>query len=292
MSRSQTAPQSNSFNLSGYEFSLRSLPEVPSWVATLGRAGHAAKVVVYFIIGFLAFRLAIGAGGQISGSREAIREIGQQPFGQVLLGLIAIGLLGYTAWRWVQSAWDTEGNGKDAKGIVKRVGYLISGGAYLLLGIYAGSLALGMTGGQSDSGSGGTVSSLLDTTWGRVVLGIAGVIVVGVACYFVYKAVKAKFLTKYAIGQMSETARKTALHAGRMGLVTRGIAFAIIGCFIAASAWNGTSHSEVTGMEDALAVVASQAYGKFLLGTVGFGLMCYAVHMFLMAWYRRFNLGN
>ena len=36
----------------------------------MGRFGLIAKGIVYFIIGFLAFKLAIGAGGEISGSRE------------------------------------------------------------------------------------------------------------------------------------------------------------------------------------------------------------------------------
>ena len=275
---------------SWHGFQARELPAVPAWVEPLGRAGHVAKGVVYFIIGFLAFKLAIGAGGEISGSREAIREIGQQPFGQILLGLTAIGLIGYTAWRWVQAAKDTEGEGSEAKGVFKRIGYAISGIAYLSLGVYAGSLALGM-GGSSNSGD-SAASSLLDSTWGRVLLGIAGAITIGVAVYFVYKAYLAKFMTKYKIGEMSEGARKAALNAGRIGLSTRGVAFAIIGGFIMMSAIRGTSDGEIAGMSDALAAIAAQTYGKVLIGITGFGLMCYAVHMFLMARYRRFNISS
>ncbi len=267
------------------------MPEVPSWIETLGRFGHAAKGVVYFIIGFLAFKLAIGAGGEVSGSRDAIREIGQQPFGKVMLGVIAIGLLGYTAWRWVQAAKDTEGAGHHAKGICKRIGYAISGFGYLTLGLFAGSLALGM-GSNSDSTGGSQPSALLDSTWGRVLLGIAGIITIGVACSFVYKAYKAKFMTKYRLGEMSDSARNAALNAGRIGLSTRGVAFAIIGGFIVMSAYRGTNDGDIAGMGDALAAIAAQSYGKLLIGLTGFGLMCYAVHMFLMARYRSFNVAS
>lgn len=272
-------------------FKTRRLPEVPSWIETLGRAGHFAIAVVYMIIGVLAFQLAIGSGGEISGARDAIREVGQQPYGRLLLGLMAIGLIGYTAWRWVQAGKDTDGAGTDAKGIAKRLGYAASGLGYLILGCYAGSLALGW--GSSSSGSSGSSSRtafLLESTWGRALLGVAGAITIGVACYFVYKAYVAKFMTKYRLTSMSEKARVAALHAGRIGLSTKGIAFAIIGSFILLSAIRGTSDGDIAGLSDALAAIAAQPFGKTLLGITGFGLICYAVHMALMGWYRRFNV--
>lgn len=290
MSITQPTTGRDSHRRSWHGFETRSLPEVPSWIESLGRFGHAAKGVVYFVIGLLAFQLAIGAGGEISGSRDAIREIGQQPFGKFLLGLVAVGLLGYTAWRWVQAGKDTEGAGHEAKGICKRTGYAISGLAYLSLGVFAGSLALGL-GGSSGSGN-STTSSLLDSTWGRGLLGIAGAITIGVAIYFVYKAYKAKFMTKYDLGAMSENVRQAALNAGRIGLSTRAVAFAIIGGFILMSAIRGTADGEVAGMSDALAAIAAQTDGKILIGVTGLGLMCYAVHMFLMARYRNFNVAS
>lgn len=293
MSTSHSTTNPRGANHSWHGFQTREMPEVPSWIETFGRLGHFAKGLVYFIIGFLAFKLAIGAGGEISGSREAIREIGQQPYGRLLLGFTAIGLLGYTAWRWVQAAKDTDGAGSDAKGIAKRVGYTISGIVYLALGCFAGSLALGLAGGSGGGGSGdGGATALLDSTWGRIILGVAGAITIGVAIYFVYKAYVAKFMTKYDLFSMSDSARKLALNVGRVGLSTRGIAFAIIGGFILISAIEGTSDGQIAGMSDALAAIAAQSYGKILLGVAGFGLMCYAVHMALMGWYRTFNVAG
>ncbi len=287
MSISEPTTERTSDSDSWHGYQTKAFPEVPAWIEPLGRAGHMAKGIVYGIIGALAFKLAIGAGGEISGSREAVRAIGEQPFGRVLLGVVAIGLFGYAAWRGVQAAKDTEGAGTNAKGIMKRLGYTFSGIAYLLLGIFAASLALGLSGGSSSSSS-----SILDSTWGRAVLAIAGAITVGVAGYFVYKAYKAKFMESYDLRRMSETMRTFALHAGRIGLSTRGVAFAIIGGFIFISAVRGTADGEIAGMSDALAAIAAQSYGKVLLGITGAGLVCYAVHMILMGWYRQFNTGK
>jgi len=287
----KTGSQAESKSTSSWHgFERASLPEVPAWVETLGRAGYIAKGAVYFMIGLLAFKLAIGAGGEIAGSREAIKEIGQQPYGQILLGLTAIGLLAYTAWRFVQAAKDTEGNGTDASGIVKRIGYVISGIAYLALGIFAAYQALGMGGGSGGSGS-SQASWLLDSSWGRGLLGIAGAVTVGVGCSFLYKAYQAKFMTKYRLRDMSEKVRQAALHIGRAGVSTRGVAFIIVGAFIVMSAVRGTGDGEIAGMSDALAFIASQSYGMVLIGVTGFGLMCYAVHSMLKGWYRRFNVG-
>jgi hypothetical protein len=269
-------------------FKTKRLPAVPSWIETLGRAGHFAIAAVYLIIGVLAFQLAIGSGGDINGARGAIREIGQQPYGRLLLGLTAIGLIGYTAWRWVQAGRDTDGAGNDAKGIGKRVGYAASGLAYLVLGCYAGSLSLGLASGGTGSSS--STAFLLDSTWGRIVLGIAGVVLIGVACYFVYKAYTSKFMTKYRLTSMSEQSRVAALRAGQIGLTTKGIAFAIVGGFIVSSAYRGGSGGDIAGLADALATIAAQPFGKTMLAITGLGLICYAVHMALMGWFRRFNV--
>ena len=271
-------------------FTAASLPEVPGWVETLGRFGHAAKGLVYFIIGFLAFKLAIGAGGEVSGAKEAIREIGEQPYGRLLLGLTAIGLLGYTLWRMVQAAKDTEGDGHDVEGMVKRTGYVISGVSYAFLGIFAGSLALGIAGGRG--GSGGPTAFLLESAVGRLVLGAVAAVVIAVGFHFMYKGYKADFMTKYNLGQMSENARTVALRVGRFGMITRGIAVVIIGWFLVRAAYNGANQADDAGISGALAAVAAQPYGKVLLAIAGLGLMAYAAHMFLLGWYRRFNVAG
>ena len=76
------------------------------WVAKFGRVGYAAKGVVYIIVGVLAAQAAFGGGGATTGSRGAIRSIADEPFGQVLLVLTALGLAGYAVWRLVMAGVD------------------------------------------------------------------------------------------------------------------------------------------------------------------------------------------
>ena len=86
------------------------------WVKWLARFGYAAKGVVYMVVGGLALAAALGRGGSSSpDQRGALRTILEQPFGQVLLGAVAVGLFGYALWRFVMAAEDTEGDGLGRK---------------------------------------------------------------------------------------------------------------------------------------------------------------------------------
>jgi len=95
---------------------------------TLARLGYGAKGVVYIIVGGLA-----AEGVARAGSEGALTTIAQQPFGKVMLGVVAVGLAAYALWRFVQGFTDPENEGDDAEGIGKRVGYPGSGAAYAFL---------------------------------------------------------------------------------------------------------------------------------------------------------------
>ena len=60
-----------------------------------------ARGLIYGIIGILAIKLAVGAGGKTTNQQGALKTIAHQPFGKVLLILVAIGLGGYALWRLV-----------------------------------------------------------------------------------------------------------------------------------------------------------------------------------------------
>jgi hypothetical protein len=72
-------------------------------IAWIARSGYVARGVVYLIVGGLAVLAALGSGGETTDSKGALRTIIQQPFGQVLLGLVALGLVSYAVWRLVQA---------------------------------------------------------------------------------------------------------------------------------------------------------------------------------------------
>lgn len=257
------------------------------WVEWLARLGFAAKGVVYSLIGVLAIQYAFGQGGQTTGSTGALETIAGEPFGQILLGLIALGLVGYSVWQFMRAAMDTESQGSDAEGVVKRIGYAASGIIYFGLAMVAGGLAIGSAiGGGGGSNISDWTATVMSQPFGRWLVGIGGVIVIGVGLYRIYKGYSTKFQEKLNLGEMSETERKWTVRFGRAGLAAQGIVFAMIGSFFVQAAVQ-YQPSEARGLGGALQTLAEQSYGPWLLTIVALGLVAHGIYMFILARYRR-----
>ena len=112
------------------------------------------------------------------------RTIAKQPFGKALLILMAIGLAGYAIWRLVRAAI---GHGPEASDDTKeRISGAASGIGYLSLCITAVALLLGSgSGGSSDPG--GATAGVLGWPGGQILVGIAGLIIIGVGLEEGYK---------------------------------------------------------------------------------------------------------
>lgn len=68
------------------------------WVKPVGQAGLTARGVIFCVIGlFVAIAGWKQAAGQIKGLGEAFTALASQPFGQVLLGAVALGFIAYGA---------------------------------------------------------------------------------------------------------------------------------------------------------------------------------------------------
>jgi hypothetical protein len=263
--------------------------EGKEWLERLMRFGFVAKGVIYITIGLLAFRAAIGPGGQTTGSEGAIVEISQQPFGQILLALVAIGLLGLTLWYFARGVWDTENKGNDFKGLWKRASAIGSGIGYGLLALFAFQILLG-TGGGGGSSSAEWTARLMEQPWGRWLVGIVGLGVIGAGLAQFYHAYRAKFKEKLRSHEMSETEYTWGIRAGQFGIAARGVVIVIIGLFLVQAAVQ-YDPQEAGGLREALQTLAQQPYGPWALGIVALGLIAYGLFAaIVLAKYRRISL--
>lgn len=261
----------------------------PRWVAPIGRIGYAAKGVVFFAVGLLALLLAFGAGGSAEGARGAIELIAEQPFGRIILAIVAIGLLAYSIFRFVQAALDVEERGTDAKGIVTRIGFAVSGFIYLGLMLLAARLALsgGGSSGSGDSQS-ETAATLLSQPAGQWLVAAVGAVIIGVGLYHAYRVYTANFMDSYRTGEMSLGERTWARRIGRFGLAARGLTFVIIGGFFMQAAIR-SDPDEAEGLGGALQTLLEQPFGAVLLGVVAAGFIAYAVYCWSRVAYRSFS---
>jgi hypothetical protein len=256
------------------------------WVERLARFGYAAKGVVYIVVGALATLAALGVGGETTGTQGAMRSIARQPFGRVMLGVVAFGLLAYVIWRWVQAITDADEKGTDAKGIALRIGYTGSGLVYAGLAYSAARIVFGAREQGKASAAESWTARVMEFPYGNWLVVLGGLSVIGYGLYQCYKGYTAKFRKRLKIGEMSENGILWATRSGRFGFIARGIVFLIVGSFLIVAAWRYDS-SEAKGLDGALQVLIQQSYGKWLLGTVALGLVAYGLYMIIEARYRR-----
>jgi hypothetical protein len=260
------------------------------WLVGLGRLGYAIEGVVYALIGILAVQVALGRGGATTDNKGALVQIAGAPFGRFLLIVVTLGLIGYALWRFLQAALDVDGKGTTGKGIAKRVGYAATGAVHIFLAFSAiRLLQTGSAGTNSDASAKGWTAELLSKPFGQWLVAIAGLIVIGMGGYQVYSGITARFREDLALSGMSPTEDRWFTRLGQVGYSARGVVFALIGLFLVAAARRGNP-GEAHGLDGALATLAQQPFGPWLLGIVALGFIAYGVFLFAEARYQRMSV--
>jgi hypothetical protein len=257
------------------------------WIEGLGRFGYAAKGTVYIIIGGLAVQAALGQGGQMTDQRGAMSRIAEAPFGRSLLVVLAVGLLGYAIWQLVRAALDTEHKGTDAKGIFGRAIYAGIAVVYGGLAWSAFRLAMGSGQGQgSTERTQGWTAWLMSQPFGVWLVGLVGAAVVANGLFQLYRAFQSRLTDDLQLTDAGARHRDWVVRIGRAGYSARGIAFMMIGGFLIGAALHANP-AEAIGLDGALAALAAQPFGPYLLGLVAAGLAAYGVFALVEARYRR-----
>lgn len=249
--------------------------------AILSRAGFVARACIYGIIGILAFDLAIGHGGKITNQQGAMRTVAQHHFGHLLLLLLAIGLGGYALWRLFRAGLGHGREGSDHG--IDRIGALGSGLVYAGMSAVAAEI---LTSGKTSGGSAKhTASGVFAWPAGRWLVGVAGLVLVGVAVYQLRRGLAKKFLDDSSIGQLRRPLDGWLTTLGVVGHVARAVVFGLVGAFLVKASWDYEAN-EVIGLDGALAKLYNGAYGGLLLGLVAAGLIAFAVFSLVEARYR------
>jgi Domain of Unknown Function (DUF1206) len=255
-------------------------------IETLARLGYGARGVVHGLVGGLALLAAIGSGGQTGGSRNALQTVLSQPFGRVWLVLIAIGLFGFCAWRVLEALTDADRRGSDMKGWAIRGAHLISGAIYAGLAVSAIGMALGQgSGGGEDQAAQGWTAWLMSQPFGRWLVGLVGLVIIGAGIAFALKAWRGNVAERLAV---PDDKRHWVVSLGRLGFAARGVVFVLIGGFLILAAIRSSS-SEVHGLGGALQALQQQPYGWVLLALTAIGLFAFGLFGLVQARYRHID---
>jgi len=259
-------------------------------LVTVARAGFIAKGVIYILIGVIAFLAAFRIGNKSNTeatSKGAFHTVGDLPAGVVLLGLLALGLICYTIWRFVQAATVHESDAK--KSVGKRIRYVLSGLAYGSLAFTAGRLLFEERSGNKDRNQ-ELATTLLQQSYGQLLAIALGLVFAGIGIYQVYYGLKEKY--KKHVGSISGLSGKgdLLLKAAKLGYIARGAVWLIVAfLFLRAAMHLNSSEAGDTGK--AFQFIGSGAYGTVLLAVLAIGVVMYGVFNFVRAGYERFEVG-
>jgi hypothetical protein len=236
-----------------------------------GRVGLVAKGVPYLVIAWLALEVAFGTGGKAADRTGALRSIAAHPLGKVLLLVLAAGFAGYALWRLAEGFLnrDDEGWAKRAAAIARGVLYV--GFAYTALEIVVGA------GGSSNQKKQTTDAFKLPL--GRELVFAVGAGFAGAAAYNAYRAWTRSFMKDM------RTSHKSVEWLGVAGHAARGLVWSIVAWFLVKAAWTYDAKKAV-GLDGALAKLARQSYGDWILGATAAGLAAYGLFCFAQARWR------
>jgi len=262
-------------------------------VVKVGRAGWFAKGVIYVIGGVLALLLAAKASGwsksPSTGTQEAsptgaLKTVAHASGGALLLWILAIGMFLYAAWRVVTAC--LPGN-TDAKGWIKRVGYVVSAVIYTTFAFAAISLARNPAN-PADGNSKVTKLSggVMAHTGGRLLIGAVGVIIIAAGLYRIIKGVKQDINDELDLSGVSGERLKWTERLGRVGEIGRGVGIALVGFFLLRAAMT-YDPNQATGLDGALRRLATETWGLLVVIIVGIGFLAYGAFCLATFTHRR-----
>ena len=229
-------------------------------LTTLTRIGFATRGLLYIVIAVLVIRT--GRAEDTSGALEYLGRGG----GQVLLGVMAAGLIAYGMWRLADTVFNIERHPSDRKGVLERVGAAASGLVHLVLAWQAVRLMQGVA--STGDGTRQGTRTALDMPGGGTLVMLAGLVLLAVGVFQLVKAVKGSFLRHLD----AKAARHPAVQwSGRAGYAARGFVFMITGYFMLIAGFTDEA-SGAGGTSQALSWLTNPWDVLVAIGLFGFGL--------------------
>ena len=255
------------------------------YVDWLARAGFIARGVMYALIGILALEIAFGNSGHKADQSGAVRVVASTPFGEVLLWLLAIGLAGMALWRLSEALYG--GPGADGRKTSNRLIAAFKAVLYAFIAFGILKYALGLGAPKSSNNQAvDLTSTAMREPGGRVAVGIAGLILIGVGAWLAWQAFERKFLAEIKTGEMSPQTKKAVTFLGRYGGIARGIVFSAAGLFLLIAAFTANAH-KAKGSDATLRAFTKTPAGPWLLVLVAIGLVLFGCYSWAESRWRK-----
>ena len=245
------------------------------WEQLLGRVGLATRALLYALVGYLTLSVALRHDKGEADSHGALELTARQSLGHLFLYVIAAGFCAYALWRLVEAA--------KADSWIKRLGYV--GKALIYASLTATAFKLAFGGGTSGKQREVDLTAkVMRVSGGRLIVGLAGLAVLAVAGANFWRITSGKYEEALPTRRSKRLRRERAVlqPVAIVGLVGRGLAFALVGLFIVVAAVH-RNPGDAGGLDRSLRRLHGHTYGPPLLFVIAAGMFAYAAFCIMQA---------
>jgi hypothetical protein len=202
-------------------------------------------------------------------------------------GLIAGAALGFAVFGVVRIV----GAIRDHRhGRLRRVSTAGQGLLYLVMAGATTSFLLGSRGTGSEQQQRSTAAKVIDLPFGRALLAVVGLVVLGMCTWQIVVAVRGQFADSLKHEEMGERARRVTQATARIGIPARALAVAPVGVFLLVAAAKADPE-QAKGLDALLLEASRNPVGRVLVLLAAAGFVVFAVYSLLEARYRQVSSG-
>jgi hypothetical protein len=248
----------------------------------VARWGLVSKGVLYVLVGVIAVDVSVAGGERVQDRGGALSALADTWYGKLLVGAVAVGLLGYAGWRVMEAVLGRTLEGDEHATWWKRVGYVAR--ALWYVGLFAVASSA-LAGADEPNGEDRFTARVLEWPAGRWLVAAVGAGILGAGVFNLWRGLTGRFRKRLKLRKLGDTEERVFTAFGVIGHLARGLVFGLIGFFFVRAAYQ-YDPKEAIGLDGALAKVLRQDYGDTLLGFVATGLLAYGLYCFVEARYR------
>ncbi|WP_068279092.1 DUF1206 domain-containing protein [Aldersonia kunmingensis] len=251
------------------------------------RAGYVVSGILHLLIAYIIVRIASGSGGNADQS-GALGTIAGTTGGKVVLWIAVAAFVAMALWRLAEtllgphpseSGPGGEGDSQDATAFDRLKAFSLAV-VYVGFAIAAAQFAMG-SGKSSGEQNAGLSARMMESGFGKFILIVVGLVIIGVGAYHVYKGATKNFLDdlRRSHGTVIEP-------LGVVGYVAKGLVLVGTGILVIVAVFT-SDPAKASGIDAAVKTLSDAPFGKILLFLAALGIAAYGCYSLVMARHAR-----